>query len=108
VQGDQIGIIFAHCAIVYFGQLFENYSSSLDFLAEKCNNVFRQKMARATFWAKFSQTHLVTLMACHVQFLKPVLNMVARFVLVQDTKTGENMPNDHKIYHMATKYTTWP
>jgi hypothetical protein len=22
-------------------------------------------------------------------------------------KTGENIPNDHKIYQMATKYTKW-
>jgi hypothetical protein len=26
---------------------------------------------------------------------------VARFFLVQHTKTGENIPNDHKIYQMA-------
>jgi hypothetical protein len=30
-QGDQIGRIFAHWAIVYFGQCFENYSSSANF-----------------------------------------------------------------------------
>jgi hypothetical protein len=46
---------------------------------------------------------------------------VARFVLVQYTKTGkiyqmatnytkwpQNMPNGHKIYEMASKYTKWP
>jgi hypothetical protein len=27
-QGDQIGLIFAHMVIVYFGQLFESYRSS--------------------------------------------------------------------------------
>jgi hypothetical protein len=29
---------------------------------------------------------------------------VARFFLVQNIKTGENIPNYHKIYKMAIKY----
>jgi hypothetical protein len=29
---------------------------------------------------------------------------VARFFVVQHTKTGKNLPNDHKIYKMAIKY----
>jgi hypothetical protein len=29
---------------------------------------------------------------------------VARFFLVQHTKTGKYIPNRHKIYQMATKY----
>jgi hypothetical protein len=33
IQGDQIERIFAHWAIVYLGQLFENYRSSLNFRA---------------------------------------------------------------------------
>jgi hypothetical protein len=32
-QGDQIGLIFAQWAIVFFGQCFENYRSSANFLA---------------------------------------------------------------------------
>jgi hypothetical protein len=32
-QGDQIGRIIAHWAIVYFGQVFENYTSGPNFLA---------------------------------------------------------------------------
>jgi hypothetical protein len=32
-QGDQIGRIFAHWAIVYFGQIFETLKSSPYFLA---------------------------------------------------------------------------
>jgi hypothetical protein len=28
---------------------------------------------------------------------------VARFFLVQHTKTGKNIPNNHKIYRMATE-----
>jgi hypothetical protein len=30
---------------------------------------------------------------------------VARFFSVQHTKTGNNIPNDNKMYQMATKYT---
>jgi hypothetical protein len=30
--------------------------------------------------------------------------MVARFFLAQNTKTGKNIPNDHKTYQMAIKY----
>jgi hypothetical protein len=33
---------------------------------------------------------------------------VARFLLVQHTKTGENVPNGHEIYQIAPKYTKWP
>jgi hypothetical protein len=33
---------------------------------------------------------------------------VARFFLVQNTKTGKNIPNDHKIYHMDITYLQWP
>jgi hypothetical protein len=33
---------------------------------------------------------------------------VARFSSLKHTKTGKNIPNDHKIYKMATKYTKWP
>jgi hypothetical protein len=40
---------------------------------------------------------------------------VARFSLLQHTKTGKNKPNDHKIYpnghkidQMAVKWTKWP
>jgi hypothetical protein len=32
----------------------------------------------------------------------------ARFFLVQYTKTGENIPNDNKIYQMDKKYFQWP
>jgi hypothetical protein len=40
----------------------------------------------------------------------PVLDVhrVARFFLLQHTKKGENLPNNHKIYQIATKYTKWP
>jgi hypothetical protein len=29
---------------------------------------------------------------------------VARFVLVHDTKTGKNVPNEHKMYQIVIKY----
>jgi hypothetical protein len=32
---------------------------------------------------------------------------VARFFLVQHTKTGKIVPNDHKLYEMVTKQTKW-
>jgi predicted nucleic-acid-binding Zn-ribbon protein len=32
-------------------------------------------------------------------------NRVARFSLMQNTKMEKNIPNDHKIYQMTTKYT---
>jgi hypothetical protein len=37
----------------------------------------------------------------------PVSSRVARFFLVQHTKTGKNVPNYHKIYQMSIKYTKW-
>jgi hypothetical protein len=30
---------------------------------------------------------------------------VARFFMVQQTKSGKNIPNNHKIFDMYTKYT---
>jgi hypothetical protein len=38
-----------------------------------------------------------------------VLNdRVARFFLVQNTKTGKNIPNYHELYQMDIKYNKWP
>jgi hypothetical protein len=33
---------------------------------------------------------------------------VARLFLVKRTKTGKNIPNDHKIYQIATKFSKLP
>jgi hypothetical protein len=33
---------------------------------------------------------------------------VARFLLVHDTKTGKNVPNQHKMYQMVIKYPECP
>jgi hypothetical protein len=33
---------------------------------------------------------------------------VARFFSDTIYQNGENIPNDHKIYHSAKKYTKWP
>jgi hypothetical protein len=32
---------------------------------------------------------------------------VARFFLVHDTKTGKNVPNDHKMLRMVIEYSTY-
>jgi hypothetical protein len=39
-------------------------------------------------------------------YTKPQLdqNRVARFFLVHDTKSGTNVPNEHKMYQMVIKY----
>jgi hypothetical protein len=36
-----------------------------------------------------------------------VRNRVARFFLVQTYQNGKNIPNDHKLYQMAIKYSKW-
>jgi hypothetical protein len=33
---------------------------------------------------------------------------VARSFLVHDTKTGKNVPNEHKMHQIVIKYTNWP
>jgi hypothetical protein len=39
-------------------------------------------------------------------FFAPRLELgVARFFFVKHTKTGKNVPKEHKIYQMAIKYT---
>jgi hypothetical protein len=37
-------------------------------------------------------------------YLEPHPLVSDRFILVQYTKTEKNIPNDHKIYQMTTKY----
>jgi hypothetical protein len=60
-QGDQIGRIFAHCAILFFDSFFQKMQLfGLLFSAEKVMYVginFDKKMGWDTFWAFFSQTH---------------------------------------------------
>jgi hypothetical protein len=68
VQGGQIGRIFASWATVYFGQSFLLTEAVQCFWAifptDKGMHNFDQKIGCATFWATFSQTHLVTLILC--------------------------------------------
>jgi hypothetical protein len=52
-------------------------------------------MGLATFWADFSQTHLVALLAVRA----------ARFFLVQKYQSGKNIPMDHKLRQTAKHYT---
>jgi hypothetical protein len=64
-QGDPIGRIFARCALDYFVQFFFNYGSNHTFWAiffhGKSYVLVLTKVDKATFFAIFSQTHLVTL-----------------------------------------------
>jgi hypothetical protein len=67
-QGDQIGRIFAHWGIVYFGHFFENKIicpplRTTFFPRKKLCIKYCPKIGWATFWETFSQTHLVTLLA---------------------------------------------
>jgi hypothetical protein len=39
----------------------------------------------------------------HAKIFEAVRNRTARFFLVQNTKTGKNIPNGHKILIMAVK-----
>jgi hypothetical protein len=39
---------------------------------------------------------------------KCAMGRVARFFLLQNTKTGENVPNYHKLYQMSIKYNKRP
>jgi hypothetical protein len=62
----RLGEFSAQWVIVFFGQWFENDINSANFRATffvvpVMVLFFLQKMARASFWATFSQTHLVTL-----------------------------------------------
>jgi hypothetical protein len=57
---------FAQWVIVYFGQCFENYRSIANFGLLFTTVPFMYKFGWATFWATFSQTHLVTLLGSSV------------------------------------------
>jgi hypothetical protein len=41
-------------------------------------------------------------------FKREIASKVARFFLVQNTKTGENIPNYHELYQMSIKYNKRP
>jgi hypothetical protein len=51
----------------------------------------------------WSQQHSGFFRLLKQQRLRP-LNRVARFFLVDDTKTGKNVPNEDKMYHMVIEY----
>jgi hypothetical protein len=64
-QGDRIGRIFAHWAIVFFGQFFylckrKPKQCGLLLTTVKVGINFDNKMGRKTIWAIFTQTHTVT------------------------------------------------
>jgi hypothetical protein len=42
------------------------------------------------------------------QSANQLLSRVARFVLVHDTKTGKNVPNEHTMCQMVIKYPKCP
>jgi hypothetical protein len=66
---------------------------------KQLKNITRERHFLAIFgtFGRFSETIQVTLMVPETR--------VARFFLVQYTKKGENVPNDHNIYQMTTIYT---
>jgi hypothetical protein len=47
----------------------------------------------------------IMILTCTVTY--SVWTRTARFFLAQHTKTGKNIPNYHKLYQMAIKYTTY-
>jgi hypothetical protein len=58
---------------------------------------------------KYSHTCINYIMLANsVELYIPMTSRVARFFLVQQTKKGENVPNDHKIYQTAIYHTKWP
>jgi hypothetical protein len=64
-QSDQIGRIFTHWVIIYFGQFFlmiEVARFGNTFFHEKGCALILTKMGWASFWVIFSQVHLVTLL----------------------------------------------
>jgi hypothetical protein len=81
-------------------------------------------MAWATFWVNFLNKNLVTLMAGATQANLKRRNLwqgrlrnflvgkqrsrVARFLLVNDTKMGKNVPNEYKMNQMVIKYPKAP
>jgi hypothetical protein len=67
-KGDQVGRIFAHKVIVYFGHFVENCRSCpkrVNLIHGKNYATFRQKNGLGFILGDFfSQTHLVTLHSC--------------------------------------------
>jgi hypothetical protein len=69
-QGDQTGRIFAHWAIVYFEQFWENYKSTpnfrLHFSTVRVMHSFWHKIGWATFLATFMATFLATFLLSYL------------------------------------------
>jgi hypothetical protein len=66
-----------------------------DFLCERCQSS-SFLMAFLNNWQQNSGT---------AKFFEQILirSRVARFFSVQDTKTGNNVPNEHKVYQIVIK-----
>jgi hypothetical protein len=74
-QGDQIGRIFSHRLMVYFGQVFFKITKIAQIFEPLCStykimNIFLRKIDWATFLSNFSQTHPVTLKLTKSNFKK--------------------------------------
>jgi hypothetical protein len=52
--------------------------------------------------------HLIDLMQIDLPLQGESAAQGCQIFFVQNTKTGENIPNDHTIYQMAIKYFQWP
>jgi hypothetical protein len=79
-----------------------------------CLNITYTKQLLETYFQTRFQ-HLIKIDRLANVFRRRVYNClfasrirVARFFSVHYTKSGKNIPNDHKIYQMAIKTTKWP
>jgi hypothetical protein len=84
-QGDQIGRIFAYWSIIYFGLYFETYRCNANFWTTFFYGtsyvLILTNIVWATFWATFSQTHLVTLVKFQWMYLNVRNRAKRRFLL---------------------------
>jgi hypothetical protein len=72
---------------------------------ESLSDIFRRERLRLQsktdgYW------RIKTVLATTKTFI--IVSRVARFFLVQNTKTGKNMPNYHELYQMSISYNTRP
>jgi hypothetical protein len=106
---------FSHTGSLFIlGSLSEHYTSSqnfwLLFQGKNCVLILT-KTGWATFWPKFSLTHLVTLIQSHANETQSEKNSARTelpdFSCNNIPKRGKNLQNDHKIYQMAMKHKEW-
>jgi hypothetical protein len=100
--------------VLWISKTYVRSDSSSLYIHKKKTKLFAEKSVWQKNWSRYfaptSKTSLFGSRSASVSLPRGRLTLirVARFFLVHDTKTGKNLPNEHKTYQMDIKYPKCP